>query len=165
MPKKQQPHRWRNESGNEFPDVSARTSRRFALTSRCCRAPFATASRWCTSTAAPPRSDRSVCLMRSGCSWSAPMLQFTVAPISSPKRQPTPTNRRELQSRTLWAQSLRNWCSPRTPPKPVNLVAYAMGNAATSGVGAERFKLGAGRPSRHHRDGAPLQPCPVAASL
>ena len=129
-------------------------------TSRSWRAPCATGSRWSTSTRVRPRRSRAQVLDAEREFYERTTPPCTAARTSSPRRRPTPTSRPARPiARFIGARPTRS-SSPRTPPRRINLVAYAFTNGAHGGGGGhgERFTLGPGDEVARHRDGAPRQP-------
>ncbi len=125
-------------------DRRAWTSRRSGPTSRSWPARSAAGSRWSTSTRGPRRSVRGRSSTPSAASSSSTTPPCTAARTSWPRRPPTPTSRRAPGSPRSSARCRSELVFTKNATEALNLVAYAMSNAATSGEEAARFLLGPG---------------------
>ena len=78
----------------------------------------------------------------SSCCAATPL--STGVPTRSAKRRPTPTRQRAKAVAEFIGGSFDEVVFTKNATEAINLVAYAMGNAATAGAEAERFRLGPG---------------------
>ena len=108
------------------------TSRRSGRTSRSCPAPCGTGSGWSTSTPGRPRRSRARCSTPSAGSTRTSTPRRTGAPTSSPRRRPAPTRRPAPRSARSSVRREREIVFTRNSTEAINLVAYALSNAATA---------------------------------
>ena len=88
----------------------------------------------------------------------------TAARTSSPRRPPTRTRAPARRSPRSSARRADEIVFTKNATEAINLVAYALSNAATAGPEAARFVRRPRRRDRRHRDGAPRQPGALAAA-
>ena len=130
------------------------------------RAPCAAGSRWSTSTrGATSQKPRAGARRRARASTSGTTPPCTAARTSSPRRRPTPTRRPAPRSPAfIGAPTGDEVVFTKNATEALNLVAYAIGNAAHRGP-RPPVRARPRRRDRRHRDGAPRQPGAVAAAV
>ena len=121
-------------------------------------------SRWSTSTPVRPRRSRCRCSTPSGSSTRGTTPPCTAARTSWRRRRPTSTRPPGPRSRRSSARDADEIVFTKNATEGINLVAYALSNAATSGPEAARFVVGPGdeivvTEMEHHANLVPWQSC------
>ena len=136
---------------------------RCGVTSRSWPAPCATAGRWSTSTPARRRRSRPRCWTPSASSTSGTTRPCTAGRTSWPRRPPTPSRRPGPAVAGFIGADPDEVVFTKNATEGINLVAYAMSNAADAPArAAERFVLGPGdeivvTEMEHHANLVPWQ--------